>query len=639
MAKSRGGSNKRAVDPDTIKMPASAGEIHKLRRYHSELGDVLAKLDAGRGPFDRVSFHVRRHLPLYAIAALFALVVVLVPTRNERHDVSTSASEISDTSGATVEGSSAASGAAKDGETNVIGTSVTGSGSGATTTFHGQKVAGVKAGTGTTIGGFACKPGVRQVPWSAYAAPCVDHFVGNNGGETYRGVTAKEIKLVIRKTADSGGPSAQTVDTANKQAGRASRTEYLEFVKKYWIPYFNKMFELYGRKVVLAEYGSTQSNGVEEAQSRGKDGACADATAIANSVKAFGDLAFATGFGESQPFSECAKEKGGIFVPLGAAYYPEGTVPDPKGINLTGLSYQSWRPYVYHIVMECEQIAVDVAEYTGKRLNGRLAKWARDPTYQKEKRIFGTYVPDNDGYQHCVNIYENDFKMKYGGKITWRHNYPLDVSRFPDQAAQAVLEFQSHGVTTLINACDTISTQLMTEAADKQGWGPEWFIIGVANQDTNGSARSFNDNAVTGHLFGMSQLGPDYKTLGKDSEPSRAFKTANPGVTPPQGSLQAYWPLMHIFNLLQSAGPILTPQNIELGAQKMPPGGGNTGAVGTWQLNGDHTEIDDSREIFWEQSLQAVDGKGSYVETHGGRRYGSGEWSREEPPVYPELKK
>ena len=594
-------------------------------------------MDAQRTPIDKLSRHVRRHLPLYALAAIFALVVVLVPTRSERGTVGAiSAGDTGTTGGEVVDDSgTAAAGPDQGGAAGSRAERLSGPSAGAPATAGGGPVGKVSVGSGVTRGGVQCKPGVRQLPNSAYANPCVAKFTGNNGGATYRGVDAKTIKLVVRKTADSGGPSAQTVDEANRAAGRATRSEALQFARRYWLKYFNRMMELYGRQVEIVEYGSTASNGVEEAQSRGKDGACADATAIANTVKGFAVIGFNSTFTESQPFSQCAKEKGGLVVPLGASYFPEGSVKDPKGLSLSGVSYRGWHPYVYHIVMECEQIGQDVAEYMGKRLLNRNAKWARDATYQRSKRVFGTYVPDNDGYQHCVNISEHEFKTKYGGTIKHRYNYVLDVARFPDQAAQAAVQFQSAGVTTLINACDTISSQLLTEAADKQGWGPEWYIIGVALQDSNGTARTFNDNAVNGHLFGMSQLGPDAKVLGKDAEAYRAFKAANPGVEPPRGSLQLYAPLLHFFSMLQAAGPILTPQNIARGVSRMPPGGGAEGAYGTWSMRGDHTQIDDSREIYWDHTVRAVDGQGSYIETYGGKRFGSGQWPREEPPVYP----
>jgi hypothetical protein len=295
--------------------------------------------------------------------------------------------------------------------------------------------------------------------------------------------------------------------------------------------------------------------------------------------------------------------------------------------------------------MECEQITEDVAEYIGKRLWNRPAKWAKDITYQKKNRVLGTYVPDNDGYQHCVKLNEKKLKDDYGATVARRFNYQLDVARFPDQAAQAVPQFQAAGVTTLINACDTISTTFLTQQAHAQQWGPEWLLIGVALQDRAGNARLFDQTIVDGHMFGMSQLGKTSNIYGPKGEASKAWKIAFGNEPQPRGYADVYYYAIHFFNMIQAAGPILTPANIEKGLQAMPAGGGTKGAFGTWSYKGDHTAIDDSREIYWVCKHDSPasctgppaddGGLGEFIETYGGKRFGSGKWPKEEPPIYP----
>jgi hypothetical protein len=91
-----------------------------------------------------------------------------------------------------------------------------------------------------------------------------------------------------------------------------------------------------------------------------------------------------------------------------------------------------------------------------------------------------------------------------------------------------------------------------------------------------------------------------------------------------------------MYMMFQAAGPVLTPQNIANALQAMPPSGGPHGPFGTWAFKGDHTAIDDSREIYWDGNATGFDGNaGAYVETYGGRRFLSGQWPSEEPPVYP----
>jgi hypothetical protein len=259
--------------------------------------------------------------------------------------------------------------------------------------------------------------------------------------------------------------------------------------------------------------------------------------------------------------------------------------------------------------------------------------------------VLGTYVPDNDGYQHCVKLNEKKLKDDYGATVARRFNYQLDVARFPDQAAQAVPQFQAAGVTTLINACDTISTTFLTQQAHAQRWGPEWLLIGVALQDRAGNARLFDQDRVDGHMFGMSQLGKTSNIYGKQGEAYKAWHIAFPKEEPPRGFADVYYYAIHFYNMLQIAGPILTPANIAKGLHAMPAGGGAKGAFGTWSYKDDHTAIDDSREIYWVCKHDSVasctgpaaddGGKGEFLETYGGKRFGSGAWPKQEPPIYP----
>jgi hypothetical protein len=589
-------------------------------------------------PFARraltVAYHLRHYLPLYVFGTIFALLLALFPTVDALRDdggstAATTGGFQGDTSGA-----GAAPNTVTGGESLATGpgTAVAGSAPSAAggASTGGAVAAGAasastapvqQAASGVTRGGFDCQPGVRQLPFSTYAPPCVPKFEGDNGGATYRGVTAEEIKIVVRHQADASGPNARAVDEANRAAGSADRGSALEIAKTY-TELFNNTFELYGRKVVYVDYEGT-GIGTEEAQSKGREAACADATAIADDVKGFGVILYTTAQIESEPFSACAAKKQ-LFVPNGAAYFPEKY-------------FREWDPYVWNRVMECERITGDLAEYIGKRLLNRPARWAGDPVFQKQDRVFGTYVPDNDGYQHCVRMFEQKLKDEYGGSIKHRVNYQLDVSRFPDQAANAVVQFKAAGVTTLINACDQISTIFLTQAADSQRWYPEWLIIGVAAQDTDGNGRLFSQNQVDGHLFGMSQLGRDKDINSKEGEAYKAWKMVRPDAEPPPGFGLVYYGVLDMFTKLQVAGPTLNPQNVAAGMHALPDGGGATGAFGTWSYKDDHTGIDDSREVYWVGDAVGYDGKeGTYVETYGGKRFRQGQWPADEPPIYPE---
>jgi hypothetical protein len=577
----------------------------------------------------RASNHLRQYMPLYVFGTLWALMIGLLPTishssSNAGNRVSASGAQAgADSSAGTDPGAATADTAVVSGAaTPAAGAAAAGPStgrSGGGTSPSAAPVSKVAAGTGTTAGGFPCTKGTRQLPFSAYAAPCVAKYTGGNGGQTWNGVTGDTIKIVIRVPSDASGPNAQAVNQVSAKAGQATTDQAFQYASEM-LPFFNKTYELYGRKVVFEKFNG-QGNGTDEAQSKGQEAACADANAIASSVHAFGVVRYGYGY-ESQPFAECAAQYK-LFIPLGAAYFPEDTY------------YKRWDPYVWGGAMECTRIARDVGEYMGKRLANRKARWAGDQTYQLANRKFATYVPDNPGYGHCVSIYQSILKDQYHIDPGDRYNYALDVSQFPSEAERGVVQFHASGDTTLVNACDPISTIFLTQSASSQNWHPEWFIIGVAAQDTDGYARLWDQGEVNGHLFGLSQLGSDRKVQDKSGEAAQFYKQAT-GKDMPTGAALIYYGMTQLFNQLQSAGPVLTPQNIAAGLHALPPGGGDTAAVGTWDYSDDHTAINDSREIYWDGSATSFDGgSGDYVETYGGRRFASGQWPAEEPPVYP----
>ena len=613
----------------------------------------------------KTALHLRRYLPFYVFGTIWIITLtafpsirnagdsddgtlgvaggIAAPGENAAVDGLGGASQVAtpggDTAAAGTQAAAAAGGAARGAARTAVAGAAGAAGqaaAGAAATAE-QAAAAIQRHTGKTRLGLECKDGVRQVPLSTYAAPCQNVYSGPNGGATYRGVTDKEIVIVRRKFPES--PNSRAVAEVRSAAGYAS-DDVVEQVRTTLLEYFNKSYELYGRKVKYVLYESKNGNSTEEAQSKGKQGACLDADEIVKEIKAFAVMS------GSHPFGECAAERK-MPVFEAASYFPESF-------------FRKYHPYLWNTVMECERISYQLGEYIGERLLDKPAKWAGDAVMQKQTRYFGTYVPDNDGYQRCVSIIRNTMKTKYGVKDPGpQYNYQLDISRFPDQAAAASVQFSSAGVTTVVLACDFVSAVVLTEAAENQGWHPEWLLIGVGGTDADNSARLYNQNQVNGHMFGMSQLGQTTKLIGKDSEPGRVYRNAT-GKEIPEGTSGDYFGLVHMFNMLQAAGPVLTPENLGKGAMTLPPGGAPEFPAGYWSLldgpdgtpgAGDHTEVEDSREVFWvsepgtptagdakarDNYYNGPDGKnGTLKETYNGKRFRNGEWPKEDPPIYP----
>jgi hypothetical protein len=542
--------------------------------------------------------HLKRYGVFYVIAVIIAVLAVFLPSRGGDDK-------------AKDKGNSVAAGG---------GDGSSGSGSGAWKPASGN----VKVGAGTTVGGVECKDGVKQLPDSQYSLPCVAKFTGDNGGETARGVTADTIKIVIRTFPQSA--NSQAVQKEVEAAGFAS-TEINNQIRDQFVEYLNTKYELYGRKVEFVTYESKFGDATQEALGGGREGACQDATLIADEMKAFGVT------GGSGSFSECAAERG-LVVFGAAAYFSESF-------------YKDRSPYLYNTTMSCDRISTQIAEYIGKRMVGKPAKYAGDPELAKKTRTFGTYVPDNEEYQKCTDITQSTLKDKYKADPGLRVNYALDISRFVDQAKRAVIQFKAGGVTTIITASDPISIGLMTKEATAENYFPEWFIIGTAGQDTDNFGRSYDQKQVDGHMFGISELGSSAKLYGATADAPKLYAKLNPGKTIPGGTVGNLYDSVNIFNLLQAAGPTLTAANIEKGIAALPTMGAPDFAAGKWSyakgVDGkpDHTAVDDVREVYWDGSAppgpdeRDKTKKGAFVEVDKGKRYDLDQWPTTDPNVFP----
>jgi hypothetical protein len=544
-----------------------------------------------------VNRHLRGYLPMYALAAVWLLTVTVFPSVHQGRGAATSDAALGEFGSPNA---SPLDGFASPLEgTPTAGLGVPTSGP-ASIRSSDRPTAPVQVGSGVTRGGIPCRPGVRQIRGSDYAAPCIGRFSGYNGGSTYRGVSDTSIRVGVRHLL-------------NETTGEGPEHDF-EIVKGL-VNYFNQNYELYGRRVVLEEFQG-RGNRIDELQSRGRQAACLDAsTAVERDY--FAVLDYSSG-DTTEPFADCAADRK-LFVPIGPGYMPERF-------------FRGWHPYVWSRVVECERIGRDIGEYAGKRLLNQPARWAGSAEYRSQKRVFGLYVPDNDGFQICADLVERSLQ-NYGGKIKHRIDYTLDLSLLASQAVNAVVQFKREGVTTLILACDTLSTQLLTHAAEQQDWHPEWVIIGVDAQDYDNNARAFNRRQVEGHLFGLSQLGDLRRRYALDGEPARTYREATG--KPLGTNAGTYFNMVDFFNMLQRAGPILTPANIAAGLRTLPTAGGPFGLDGTWSYANDHAAIEDSIEVFWDPDARSFDGElGSYRQSYGGRRFSSGEWPAEEPRIY-----
>ena len=591
----------------------------------------------------RVAYHLRRYVAVYVLGTLGLLTLAILPTVGNAGSPQASGpgtgiygagSRGGASSGSGAPGSSGALGDASGGPA-IAGSGGAGGGAGeagggaagAAGSAGGAASAQsstVQVGAGVTRGGFPCKPGVAQLPFSKYAAPCVAKFSGNNGGATYRGVTGDTITFAVRKDSDANSASNQAINAEIRAAGGADPATNEGYIKAI-IAYFNKTFELYGRHVTTVDFNG-QGNGSNESLGTGQAAACADADTVANSLKAFSDINYG-GIIESEPFANCAALHYHLPVLSAQPYYPES-------------EFQAEDPYVWGITPSCDVADGLEAEFIGKQLAVAPASWAGNdgPLSMKgAQRKFGIYVPNNAGYSGCAATMKQTAQVKYNVASNRfdEYQYALDITQAPTDSNKAITQFAADRDTTVVLLSDPIAPIFLTQAAQQQNYYPEWTITGVALTDGDNWAQLWEQQEVSGRLFGLSQQGSAAAINDPHGEAATALAAAGVPLNP--SAVVDYFELIQIFDQLQAAGPALTPVNIRAGTRQLPEFGGASGASGTWHFGDTHTAIIDSREVYWvaTQKSPANGQPGTYVEIYNGRRFRAGQFPSGQPPVYP----
>ena len=321
-----------------------------------------------------------RYRPFVAVLAGVLLLVVVLPGRQAADDSQVFATGGASTSGANAD-DTATDGAATDASSETVTTDASGAvtSGGATGTTAapkpGTKVAAggtaanttgtAEAGTGNVAPpanpGADCDTatGRIKVP-TKFAPPCMPAFSGSNGGKTWNGVNEKEI-LVVNYMAKSN----PALEAALTGAGANDTPEAEKATFDAYIDYINKHYQLYGRQIKVKHFEGT-ADATDDKQGR------ADAIAIADA---------------------------GAFVSIGAAN--NAMIDELKARKVMCICsvsqpqefYEERAPYAgYTTLMSSTQGYIHRAEYVGKRLAGRKAKFAgiRDGIpMSTEDRVFG----------------------------------------------------------------------------------------------------------------------------------------------------------------------------------------------------------------------------------------------------------
>lgn len=592
----------------------------------------------------------RRYVPLVVGLVAFLLVVTLVPTVSQSNQSSQSANAgLSSAGGGSLPGTSAAGapsaggqpasasagvvpgaggtnptsganpgpGASTPGATSAGPSTATGPGTanpGASSGTAGAPVASGGAGSasqagratapagvagrgitppaapgsaGVAVSGARCGPGVRQVPWTAYAPLCVPAFHGNNGGATSHGVTGTTITLAYRL-----GSSAQDAAVAAAaSSANVNDPEYIQDLQTY-IGFFNRQYEVYGRHVVLKTFQAT-GDYIQEDQGQDQPQAQADAV-TASQLGAFADVTF--DLKGSRPYwTALAQQHVVAFGPLG---FPQS-------------DYVQEAPYWYSYTPSGTKVGGLMVNMACQRMKGLPAIFAGDPLYQHSTRVFGLVTPDNPEYVEIGDEIQSGL-AGCGVSLARRLTYSINVTTYQQEGISLAAQLKAKGVTTVLCYCDPLIPIFLSDAAAGQDYHPEWFQPYWGDPQGRLMTQSEWDHHA---LASGGMYLPD-----NQNEAYRVFELADPGHPPAdQYYAAAYEEVLQLFDGLQAAGPDLTPYSLERGLFSLPT---SSGQFGTWRSgNGAFTPAITSQLGWWDdQAKSNFDGTtGAYLNCEGGR--------------------
>ncbi|MFM7756491.1 MAG: hypothetical protein ACKO84_07025 [Actinomycetota bacterium] len=442
-----------------------------------------------------------------------------------------------------------------------------------------------------------------------YFAPfCMAPFEGDNGGATATGVTGDTITIVHYQGPDNDPVIAYITD-----AIKADDTNAQEFdTVANLLPYFERYYEFYGRKVEIVRYEST-GLATDEVTAR------ADAQRIAEEYSPFavvGGPALTNAFADELAAREivCISCGGGS-----AEWFAERD------------------PYVWGIDGSAAQKQVHVAEFIGKQLAGKPAVHGGDEFVDTVRKFGYVYVEGSSESKVLADQMVERLDA-VGARPVEVLPYVLDPGSIQQTASQIIAKLKAAGVTTVILSTDPVAPRDFTREATAQEYFPEWLVAAATLTDTVAFGRSY-DQQQWAHAFGVTSLAARI-----DPEISGIYSVYKwfTGEEPPANeSIGVFMPgFQLLFSALQSTGPNLTPDTLAAAIRGFETVKAITqpwltwGDWGIWDT-ADYNGIDDATLFWWDPDAEGPDevrktGRGMLVYPDGGKRYLPGEWGTED---------
>lgn len=434
--------------------------------------------------------------------------------------------------------------------------------------------------------------------------------MAGNGGATGPGVTAEAVTVAVY--LERGDVASATLAAA---AGNRDTAEEVAATYRSFVDYFEHHYQTWGRRVRLV---FVTPSGQDDDPIRAR----ADAVRVASEVGAMAS------WGGPSRTSAYAEELAARRVLCICA------VPEPDSW------YSARAPYVISPEPTATQRIAQQSEYVAKRVAGRPASFAGDALLAAQTRSFGLVYQDVAGQAGLRNAEALERELRRAGvELLDSVGYsaaatPADGSA---EARKVVSRLRQSGATSVLYLGDGLFPVFMTQEATRQGYGPEWVLLGgAAGTDPVGADATFSgrtyDQTQWAHAFGLT-FGAARLAPGQ-SEAWRVH-TWHAGHAPPARGSHArlYRAPWIFFTGMHLGGPAVTPATVRDGLFRLPPAGRGMvtspsvsfGRHDLWPGD-DHGAGDDIAELWWDATAPGPDeagaqGVGMYRYVDGGRRH------------------
>jgi hypothetical protein len=437
------------------------------------------------------------------------------------------------------------------------------------------------------------------VPGFQAAPPCQATFTGNNGGATFKGVTADKIEIVYYQAKTNLALQA-ILGPAGLSPTATQVSDYINRATQF----INSRYELWGRKIHVDYFVS---------------GSCA---ASPPSDACFRQDA-QTIVAKYHPFAVLFPRN--ITAPGFNAALSHLGVVNLGGMNMP-LSFSAGQaPYHYDYDMDGDTQAQLAGEWYCKELANRKAIYAGEADLRGKPRAAEVLTEDTPEHvetaQRLAAIINH---CDHGGGATVK-TYSPDTSQAVVQSTTLASQAKQNGITTILYSSDPIFPVYLTPQMTNQNYFPENVVIGSGYLDFDGLGQLY-DKQQWKNAFGLGDL-PDMAALSHYD--SGAVYRSTKGSQAPftsAANIQGFFSVLA--SGLQQAGPTLNPTNFERGVLTLPAEGGSRYHSLIKFGAGDFTGVSDARIMFWDPSRRSpTNGKpGTYVALNSGHRYTLGDF-------------